>query len=119
MKLSKKSFQFPKPPGLHLVQQSRGSPGSAVKAPKLKSEGAATLSPRQREILDLVARGEGDKMIAERLRCSVETVNSQVRRIFQKLATHTRAHAAFLWGLYMARSGDTRKGDYRTARPRV
>jgi DNA-binding NarL/FixJ family response regulator len=51
------------------------------------------LSPREQEVLDLLARGYLYKEIAERLNISVPTVNTYVRRIYEKLHVRSRAQA--------------------------
>src|SRR5437660_6515852 len=51
------------------------------------------LSPREQEVLDLLARGYLYKEIAERLEISVPTVNTYVRRIYEKLHVRSRAQA--------------------------
>jgi DNA-binding CsgD family transcriptional regulator len=50
-----------------------------------------TLSPREREIVRLVARGYPNKTIAEILEISPWTVNTYLRRIFAKLDVTSRA----------------------------
>lgn len=50
-----------------------------------------TLSPREREIVRLVARGLPNKSIAETLDISPWTVNTYLRRIFAKLGVTSRA----------------------------
>jgi DNA-binding NarL/FixJ family response regulator len=52
-----------------------------------------SLSPREVEILELVAEGLTSPEIATRLFVTTETVREHMRRIFTKLA-RTRAHAA-------------------------
>src|SRR3954452_24959100 len=54
---------------------------------------AAELSPREREVLDLLARGYLYKEIAESLSISVPTVNTHVRRIYEKLHVRSRSQA--------------------------
>ena len=49
------------------------------------------LSPREREIVGLVARGYTNKMIATLLHISTWTVSTHIRRIFAKLGVSTRA----------------------------
>jgi DNA-binding NarL/FixJ family response regulator len=56
------------------------------------SEGEG-LSPREQEVLDLLARGYLYKEIAERLNISVPTVNTYVRRIYEKLHVRSRGQA--------------------------
>lgn len=52
-----------------------------------------TLSPREREILALVADGLGNKSIAARLGISEHTVKTHIASIFEKLGAETRAEA--------------------------
>jgi DNA-binding CsgD family transcriptional regulator len=49
------------------------------------------LSPREREIACMVARGYTNKMIASVLDISLWTVSTHLRRIFAKLGVSTRA----------------------------
>jgi DNA-binding CsgD family transcriptional regulator len=51
----------------------------------------ALLSPREQEIIRLVADGCPDKAIARTLGISPWTVNTHLRRIFTKLGVHSRA----------------------------
>jgi DNA-binding NarL/FixJ family response regulator len=51
------------------------------------------LSPREREVLALLARGYLYKEIAESLQISVTTVNSYIRRIYEKLHVRSRSQA--------------------------
>jgi DNA-binding NarL/FixJ family response regulator len=51
------------------------------------------LSPREQEVLDLLARGFLYKEIAESLTLSVPTVNTYIRRIYEKLQVRSRAQA--------------------------
>jgi len=52
-----------------------------------------SLSPREREILALLAEGLGNKIVAARLGISEHTVKTHVASIFQKLGADTRAEA--------------------------
>lgn len=52
------------------------------------------LTPREREILDLVAKGETNAQIAARLWLSAGTVRRHLENIFAKLGVHTRTAAA-------------------------
>jgi DNA-binding NarL/FixJ family response regulator len=54
---------------------------------------ANELSPREQEVLDLLARGYLYKEIAERLNISIPTVNTYVRRMYEKLHVRSRAQA--------------------------
>ena len=51
------------------------------------------LTPREREVLELVARGYLYKEIAGSLRISLATVNTHIRRIFEKLHVRSRSQA--------------------------
>ncbi len=51
------------------------------------------LSPREQEVLDFLAQGYLYKEIAERLNISVPTVNTYVRRMYEKLHVRSRAQA--------------------------
>jgi RNA polymerase sigma factor (sigma-70 family) len=57
------------------------------------SAAAEELSPREQEVLDLLARGYLYKEIAERLNISIPTVNTYVRRMYEKLHVRSRAQA--------------------------
>jgi DNA-binding NarL/FixJ family response regulator len=51
------------------------------------------LSQREGEVLELLARGYLYKEIAEQLKISVQTVNTYIRRIYEKLHVRSRAQA--------------------------
>jgi DNA-binding NarL/FixJ family response regulator len=51
------------------------------------------LSPREREVLGLLARGYLYKEIADALHVSVTTVNSHIRHIYEKMHVQSRAQA--------------------------
>jgi len=53
----------------------------------------AALSPREREVLSLLAEGCGNAEIAERLSISEKTVRNHVSNLFDKLGVWTRAQA--------------------------
>jgi DNA-binding NarL/FixJ family response regulator len=54
---------------------------------------SAELSPREREVLDLLARAYLYKEIADALNISLPTVNTYIRRIYEKLHVRSRAQA--------------------------
>ena len=63
----------------------------------LRGEGAGqALSPRESEILNLLAAGLGNKEIAWQLKISEHTVKFHVTSIFNKLGASTRAEAVAL-----------------------
>jgi DNA-binding NarL/FixJ family response regulator len=51
------------------------------------------LSPREQEVLELLARGYLYKEIAEQLNISVPTVNTYIRRMYEKLHVRSRSQA--------------------------
>jgi DNA-binding NarL/FixJ family response regulator len=53
----------------------------------------ADLTEREREVLELIARGFGNDDIARRLALSPKTVRNHVSNVFGKLGTTTRAQA--------------------------
>lgn len=80
-----------------LVQGVRGAP------PKVSTEAAAPavvaselnkLSPREREILVLVARGQSNKEIARTLDLAESTVKIHVQNVLRKLGLTSRVQAA-------------------------
>jgi DNA-binding NarL/FixJ family response regulator len=52
------------------------------------------LTPREREVLELVVHGFSNKEIAERLSLTVEAVRWHLKHIYQKLHVHSRTEAA-------------------------
>jgi DNA-binding NarL/FixJ family response regulator len=54
------------------------------------------LTPREREVLALLAVGEPNKAIARRLAISAKTVGNHVEHIYAKLGVGNRAGAALI-----------------------
>ena len=52
------------------------------------------LTPREREILELVVHGLSNKEISERLSVTVDAVRWHLKHIYQKLHVHSRTEAA-------------------------
>jgi DNA-binding NarL/FixJ family response regulator len=63
-----------------------------AEAPHAAEEGR--LTPRQTEVLVLVAQGLSNKEIAQRLSIQEQTVKNHMHRILRKLGVHRRAEAA-------------------------
>ena len=61
-----------------------------------RDENAAGLSPREREILGLLAEGRTQGQIAGELVISSKTVATHIQHILSKLGVHTRAQAVAL-----------------------
>lgn len=61
--------------------------------PPASSSDTSELSPRENEVLDLLARGYLYKEIADALEISLPTVSTYIRRIYEKLHVRSRAQA--------------------------
>ena len=59
---------------------------------------SVTLSPREREVLELLACGYLYKEIADKLGITVATVVTYIRRIYEKLHVRSRAQAVAKYG---------------------
>ena len=64
------------------------------------------LTEREREILQLLSRGESNKAIAQTLSISYDTVKQHVRHILNKLNLSSRVKAAVLFTVEQNASGD-------------
>ncbi len=72
--------------------RSREPPGSRVGAPALVA--AEALSPRELEVLKLIAAGDSNKLIARAFDLSPHTVKRHVANILDKLGVQSRGQAA-------------------------
>ena len=70
----------------------RRTPGSSDEA-----DGPASLTAREREIMNLISQGLTNGQIAERFVLSEKTVKNHVNRIYGKLGATNRAQATALW----------------------
>ena len=61
--------------------------------PQRQSRESVDLPPREREVLELLARGYLYKEIADALTISIPTVNTHIRRIYEKLHVQSRGRA--------------------------
>jgi len=52
------------------------------------------LSPREKDILELIVHGYSNNVIAEQLHLSAHTIDAHLRKIYEKLHVHTRTEAA-------------------------
>jgi DNA-binding CsgD family transcriptional regulator len=62
-----------------------------IRSPAYSPHTEVTLSPREQEIVRLVAKGLPNKAIAEVLDMSLWTVATHLRRVFAKLGVNSRA----------------------------
>lgn len=90
---------------LDAIQQVRfgGSPMSSSIARKVvayfnkigeDNSETTTLSAREQQVLDLLAKGAAYKSIADQLSVSIDTVRMNVKHIYAKLHVHSRGEAA-------------------------
>ena len=59
--------------------------------------GLGSLTAREREVLNLLARGNSNREIAEELVITNKTVKNHLSRIYEKIGVHSRAEAIALW----------------------
>lgn len=69
-------------------------PAGASPAPS-RTDTRSSLTPRQKEVLDLVCQGLSNKMIGRRLGLSEHTVRGHVQALLASLGVATRTEAAF------------------------
>ena len=80
-----------------------------LQQPKAKVQPSDELSKRENEVLELLAQGYLYKEIAEALGISLDTVNTYIRRIYEKLHVHSRSQAvAMVSNLPVAKPGKPR-----------
>jgi DNA-binding NarL/FixJ family response regulator len=72
----------------------RRSPGTSNDESEL---GLGSLTAREREVLNLLARGNSNREIAEELFITNKTVKNHLSRIYEKIGVHSRAEAIALW----------------------
>jgi DNA-binding NarL/FixJ family response regulator len=87
--------------GLADAETSRGGPLRAAVGPP----GKAALSPREREVLALVAEGHSNRAIAEALFVSPNTVKTHVASLLRKHDASSRAQLAALAAGMAMRAG--------------
>ena len=68
----------------------------ALVASRAEGSGPVELSPREREVLDCIADGLPNKLIARRLEISEKTVKAHLTSIYQRIGVTDRTQAA-LW----------------------
>jgi DNA-binding NarL/FixJ family response regulator len=79
------------PMSSHIARKVVGSFQSPV--PATASRETASLSPREKEVLDHLAKGFLYKEIAEALGIGYDTVHTHIRRVYEKLHVRSRAQA--------------------------
>ncbi len=66
----------------------------AFRSPAPREPADAQLTAREKEILQLLARGYANKEIAAQIEASVSTVRTHIEHIYEKLHVHCRTEAA-------------------------
>jgi DNA-binding NarL/FixJ family response regulator len=59
----------------------------------VRRRAAQTLTPREREVLVLLARGEDNAAIAQRMSVAIATVRTYVQSVIEKLGAHSKLEA--------------------------
>lgn len=65
----------------------------AFHQPPATQEADAKLSPREKEVLDLISRGLSNKEVVDTLKISMDTVRQYLKSIYEKLHVHCRTDA--------------------------
>jgi DNA-binding NarL/FixJ family response regulator len=83
----------------HLLRRFRALPTAssacAATTPAGAAPAASPLTPREGEVLALIAKGLSYQRIAETLVMSPHTVTSHIKQIYRKLAVNSRGEAVF------------------------
>ena len=82
-----------------LLKRLLPRPGAAATAPSVSpattGSGDSLLSAREAEVLALVAKGFNFAEVARLLEVSPHTITAHVKKIYQKLAVHSRGEAVY------------------------
>ena len=78
-------------PAVHALEETRRAAAASAPAGAAAESDVTALSPREKDIVRLVAQGKGNKEIADRLRISTHTVATHRRNISSKLDIHSGA----------------------------
>jgi DNA-binding NarL/FixJ family response regulator len=76
-----------------LVARNADDAAAIIRATRTDTVGGTVLTNREREILELLADGLGNKQIAARLGISPNTVKTHLEVMFEKLGVSSRAEA--------------------------
>ena len=81
----------------------------------LNSRGSRLLTPREEQVVALVAEGLGNRQIAGELNLSPHTIKKYLFRIFEKLGVSTRVELV----LYAVNNGDPRQAEWLAGASRI
>ena len=76
-----------------LLARNADDAASIVRATRVDTMAGTVLTNREREVLELLADGLGNKQIAARLGISTNTVKTHLEVLFEKLGVSSRAEA--------------------------
>lgn len=91
----------PAAPNLPLIAASDpadspiAQPGSSVSLPRAEAQAAIVLSRREQEVLEFIARGFSYAEIARQQGITVHTVQTYIKKLYGKLAVHSRSEAVY------------------------
>ena len=89
-------YGLPEPPDA----KDHNDKWAALLKSAMSHSGLDRLTPREREVIVLVAQGKSNKEIARALCITTHTAKAHVHSILHKLALQTRTEAAVLWTRY-------------------
>jgi len=81
----------------------------------LNARGRSLLTPREEQVVALVAEGLGNRQIAVELNLSEHTIKKYLYRIFEKLGISTRVELV----LYAVNNGDPRRAQWLAGASRM
>lgn len=81
------------PPAMISTLFSQIARDAVTRAPD-RALDAVRMTPRERQVINLIAEGLSNKEIASRLNIATHTVKSHVRNVMEKLTLHTRLQIA-------------------------
>lgn len=84
-----------------IAQVSHKSPSTAAAEPLSRPSGLLELTPREREVLYLIATGSSNREIAQKLFISEGTVKNHVTNILNRLNLRDRTQAAIFANTYV------------------
>jgi DNA-binding NarL/FixJ family response regulator len=82
----------------HLRSQAHPAPPPPDFAPTRPADLGPRLSPRETEILHLLAKGLSYQDIAHTLGIATQTVTTHIKRLYKKMGVHSRGEAVFEFG---------------------
>ncbi len=88
------AVEVPVPTALAGVTQASSGPAISIDGMLAAKRGDAVLTPRQRDVFDLIVQGLSNKEIARRLQLAEGTVKIHIKALFAKLGVRRRAAVA-------------------------